>query len=205
MLPGTPGLTLADVTHVLIPGYGRDADATALTSGGVDRCRTALALHRSLNRGLIVCSGYKSPADHTGAPQSIDGCSYQGVPEADLMRAWLVETGADPASIRVERRSVDTVTNLLRSDLWFGDERPVAIVSHRSHLRRILSVIAPRTLRRPYLGVVVPGGPPRENPALLPMSRLITAFLPGGAAAVPEATRRADRLWRAAGLLGRRS
>ena len=45
-----------------------------------------------------------------------------------------------------------------------GDEVH-AIVAQRGHLSRILTVVAPRTLRRGYLGVVVPArGPTRENP-----------------------------------------
>jgi hypothetical protein len=198
VLPGTPGLTLDRVAHVLVPGHGRNHDGSGLTPGGADRCRTALALHLALAvPGLIVCSGHKSPADRKG-----------GLPEADLMRAWLVSAGADPAVLRVERHSVDTVTNLLRSEHegHFGDDRPVAVVAQRAHLRRILSVVAPRTLRRPYLGVVVPGGAPRENPLAAPMSRLITTGLPADApAAIEAATHRAERLWHLAGLLGKRS
>lgn len=197
VLPGTPGLTLDSVAHVLIPGYGRADDATALTPGAVDRCRTGLALHRSLGAGRIVCSGYKSPADHTGTPHVIGGRSYQGVPEADLMRSWLIAAGAGPLSVHAERDSIDTVTNLLRSDRCFGDGRPVAIVSHRFHLRRILQVIAPRTLRRRYLGVVVPGGPGREKPIIKALSRLTTVALPPSPdAAIAAATRRAGLLWR---------
>ncbi|GAA1626580.1 ElyC/SanA/YdcF family protein [Actinoplanes couchii] len=197
VLPGTPGLTLASVAHVLIPGYGRLADATALTLGGTDRCRTGLALHRSLGRGVVVCSGYKSPSDHTGTPRVIDGRSYQGVPEADLMRSWMVGAGADPGLVRAERDSVDTVTNLLRSDTCFGDSRPIAIVSHRGHLRRILSVIAPRTLRRSYLGVVVPGDPLHEKPIISVMSWLTTVGLPPSPdRAIAAATRRSELMWK---------
>lgn len=197
VLPGTPGLTLTDVAHVLIPGYGRIDDATALPPGAIERCGTGLALHRLLDGGRIVCSGYKSPADSTGTPLVIDGRVYQGVPEADLMRSWLLTEGAGPSSVRAERDSVDTVTNLLRSDRCFGDGRPVAIVSHRFHLQRILRVIAPRTLRRPYLGVVVPGGPGREKPIITVLSWLTTVALPPSPdAAITAATRRAGLLWK---------
>lgn len=217
MIAGTPGLSLDQVAHVLVPGHGRNHDASGLTPGGADRCCTALAVHSALSPGgVIVCSGYKSPADRKGAVIHLDlppGSSagravFQGVPEADLMRDWLLAAGADPAVLRVERQSVDTVTNLLRAEHegHFGDDRPVAIVAQRGHLRRILSVVAPRTLRRPYLGVVVPGGAPRESPLAVPMSRLIIAGLPADpAAAITTATRRAERLWQLAGLLGKRS
>ncbi|GGN29472.1 hypothetical protein FHR83_007724 [Actinoplanes campanulatus] len=66
-------------------------------------------------------------------------------------------------------------------------------------------MVAPRTLRRPYLGVVVPGGAP-ENPLARPVSRLIVAGLPREPAlAITIATRRAERLWGLAQRLGRRS
>jgi hypothetical protein len=210
VLPGTPGLTLDQVAHILVPGHGRNHDGSGLTPGGADRCRAALALHSSpaLIRGVIVCSGYKSPADRKGGIFQAAGEIFQGVPEADLMHAWLLSAGADPAALRVERHSVDTVTNLLRAEHegHFGDDRPVAIVAQRGHLRRILTIVAPRTLRRRYLGVVVPGGAPRENPLAAPMSRLITTGLPAGPpAAIATATHRAERLWHLAGLLGKRS
>ncbi|MBO3738458.1 YdcF family protein [Actinoplanes flavus] len=210
VLPGTAGLTLARVTHILVPGHGRDAAGTGLTPGGVDRCRTAADLHRRLGRGLIVCSGYKSPVDGKGDPWTGPGAAgetFRGVPEADLMRDRLVAAGIGDSSIRVERHSVDTVTNLLRAEHegHFGDDRPVAIVAQAGHLRRILAVVAPRTLRRPYLGVVVPGGVP-EHPLARPVSRLICAGLPREPAlAITTATRRAERLWGLARRLGRRS
>ena len=212
MVPGTPGLTLDEVAHVLVPGHGRSPDCSGLTPGGADRCRTAAELHRYLGRGLIICAGYKSPIDSKGAPWTspdAPGETFQGVPEADLMRAWLRTDGIDDAAVRVERHSVDTVTNLLRAEHegHFGDERPVAIVAQRGHLHRILTVVAPRTLRRPFLGVVVPtAGAARENPLARPLSRLISSRLPADpSAAISTATRRAERLWDAAHRLGKRS
>jgi uncharacterized SAM-binding protein YcdF (DUF218 family) len=207
VLPGTAGLTLGDVAHVLVPGHGRDDEATGLTPGGADRCRTAAGLHHSGLPGVIVCAGYKSPIDRKGRPWSASGEVFQGVPEADLMRSWLVDAGIDEAAIRVERHSVDTVTNLLRAEHenHFGDHRPVAIVAQRGHLRRIL-MLAPRLLRRPCLGVVVPAaGSTRENPLAVPVSRLISARLPSDpAAAIKAATRRAQLLWGTAERLGKR-
>jgi hypothetical protein len=212
VLPGTPGLTLDQVAHVLVPGHGRSADGTGLNPGGADRCRIALALHNHLGRGLIVCAGYKSPVDGKGdawtTPEA-PGETFRGVPEADLMRDWLLGAGADPDVIRVERRSIDTVTNLLRAEHegHFGDGRPVAIVAQRGHLGRILSVVAPRTLRRGYLGVVVPAtGPAREHPLAIPVSRAISAFLPADpTASIAIASRRAENFWRTAQRLGKRS
>ncbi|MEV6306857.1 ElyC/SanA/YdcF family protein [Actinoplanes sp. NPDC051861] len=204
VLPGTPGLTLASVAHVLVPGHGRNASASALTPGGEARCRLAASLALP---GVIVCAGYKSPIDHKGTPfAAASGEVFRGVPEADLMRAWLVAAGVPEHVIRVERHSVDTVTNLLRAEYegHFGDNRPVAIIAQRGHLRRILT-LAPRLLRRPFLGVVVPG-PTRENPLATPLSRLISAHLPPDpTAAIQTATHRAERLWRVAELLGKRA
>ncbi|MFC4064063.1 YdcF family protein [Actinoplanes subglobosus] len=206
VMPGTPGLALDQVAHVLVPGHGRNHDASGLNPGGADRCRIALDLHTFLGRGVIVCSGYKSPADRKGVVVHLAGKAFRGVPEADLMHAWLLAAGAAPEALRIERHSVDTVTNLLRSETCFGDDRPIAIVAQRAHLRRILSIVARRVLRRPYLGVVVPGGTPRENPLAGPMSRLIIAGLPADPdAAITTATARAERLWQLAGLLGKRS
>ena len=212
VLAGTPGLTLGAVAHVLVPGHGRDAAGTGLSPGGADRCRMAAALFPTPAGGRIVCTGYKSPVDHRGrawTTPDAPGEVFQGIPEADLMRSWLVAAGIDPAAVRAERHSVDTVTNLLLAEHegHFGDDRPVAIVSHRGHLHRILSVIAPRTLRRPYLGVVVPApDSARENPLAAPVSRLISARLPRDpAAAIAVATRRSELLWGTAERLGRRS
>lgn len=211
MVPGTAGLTLGEVAHVLVPGHGRDLDATGLNPGGIERCRLAAELHGSGLTGRIVCAGYKSPIDGKGRPWTTPeapGESFQGVPEADLMRSWLLAAGVPEAVIRVERHSVDTVTNLLRAEHegHFGDDRPVAIVAQRGHLLRILSVVAPRTLRRPYLGVLVPvPGRARENPLAVPVSRLICGRLPADpAAAIATATRRSGLLWGAARRLGKR-
>jgi hypothetical protein len=70
----------------------------------------------------------------------------------------LVLLGARESDAYAERYSIDSATNFLRSELegWFSDARPVAIVAQRSHLQRMLRLIVPRSLRRPYLGVVVP-------------------------------------------------
>ncbi|BBH66781.1 hypothetical protein ACTI_34660 [Actinoplanes sp. OR16] len=207
ILAGTPGLAFSQVVHVLVPGHGRNADATGLTPGGEARCRVAAGLGLP---GRIVCAGYKSPVDRKGAAWTTadaPGEVFQGVPEADLMRSWLVSAGVAPTSISVERHSIDTVTNLLRAEhgSHFGDDRPVAIVTQRGHLQRILSIVAPRTLRRPYLGVVVPGDIV-ESPLAAPVSRLISARLPSNPqAAITTAERRSTLLWRTAERLGKRT
>jgi len=212
--PGTAGLTLADVAHILIPGRGRDHTGFELNEGGHAGVDVACELYQTVTgtrAGIIVCSGYKSPIDLAGAewsppeaPQEV----FHGMPEADLMRQRLLELSIPRQAIAVERHSIDTVTNLLRSELedHFGDSRPVAIVAQADHLHRILSVIAPRTLRRPYLGVVVPDadvGRRFAPAAATAVSRLILAGLPRSpAAAIAVATSRAGRLWGLARLIG---
>ncbi|GIF11744.1 DUF218 domain-containing protein [Actinoplanes teichomyceticus] len=214
MLPGTRGLTLDQVAHVLVPGRGRDATGLGLTPAAAARVAVAASLYRRIGArgGRIVCSGYKSPADGKGPPWTTPeavGEVFRGRPEADAMRSELVALGIDPDRVRPERRSIDTVTNLIRSEHegHFGDPRPVAIVSQRAHLHRILAVIAPRALRRPYLGVVVPEPVEvGEHPLTAAFSLLIASALPRDPArAISTAHRRASHLWQTAHLLGKRT
>ncbi|NES29974.1 YdcF family protein [Micromonospora terminaliae] len=213
ILAGTPGLTLEDVSHLLVPGRGRAESGSGLTPDGIDRVRTAGQLHRVIasRGGRIVCSGYKSPVDTAGrrwSPPDCPGESFIGIPEADLMRRELLRMGIPAAAVRVERHSIDTVTNFLRSELegHFGDDAPVAIVAQRQHLRRMLSLIAPRTLQRPYLGVVVPE--PKvstASPVVDLVSRLVLLHLPQDPdQAVRVATDRAALIWRIARVAGLR-
>jgi hypothetical protein len=213
VVAGTPGVSLGDVKQVLVPGRGRDEDGFGLTPDGAARVHMAAALRSGpLQDGRIVCSGYRSPVDDKGKPWSspdAPGEVFRGRPEADAMRAELLQLGIPDACIRVERHSVDTVTNLLRSEHegHFDDGGPVVIVAQRGHLLRILRIVAPRTLRRPYLGVVVPEREPMpESPAADMVSRLVSARLPPDPRrAVGIATRRAERIWRLAHALGKRS
>ena len=121
------------------------------------------------------------------------------------MRAELLRLGVPEAYIHAERHSIDTTTNFLRSERegWFGDARPVAIVAQRAHLNRMLRVIAPRTLRRLYIGVVVPETDEcKESPVASLVSASILTCLPEGLQAIDVAERRAGRLWRLAWLAG---
>src|SRR6266498_3411635 len=208
IMPGTRELRVEDVTHIIIPGGGRDKGGDGLSAASHDRVTYAGALYRQLNLGeqcgRIVCSGYKSPADRRGAPWSPEDVpteTFAGIPEADSMRQVLRSLGISDAVIRVERYSIDTVTNFVRAEAEgsFGDDRPVAIVSHRSHLERILQIVAPRTLKRRFLGVAVPEGDHPLIEGRLPRlaSRAIllgvTPYTPG---IVEIADRRAARIWR---------
>jgi hypothetical protein len=124
------------------------------------------------------------------------------MPEADIMRAELIKMGVNDSDVRVERHSIDTAANFLRSESegHFGDARPVAIVAQAAHLRRMLSVIAPRTLRRPYLGVVVPEVvQANESPLVSVVSRVVLTHLPDNAEeAVKVAERRSRLIWKLA-------
>jgi uncharacterized SAM-binding protein YcdF (DUF218 family) len=159
------------------------------------------------NEGRIICSGYKSPADDKGknwSSEDAPGEVFRGIPEADIIRTELMRLGVPETDVYAERHSIDTVTNLLRSERegWFGDARPVAIVAQRSHLQRILRVIAPRTLRRPYLGVVVPEADERAES---PLARLVSVCILTGLPdrrAIDVAERRTRWIWRAVRLAG---
>jgi hypothetical protein len=68
IMEGSPGVRPGDVAHILIPGRGRDATGRGLTSDGEERVDAAAAFLRTMTvlDGVVVCSGYKSPADHAG-------------------------------------------------------------------------------------------------------------------------------------------
>ena len=93
------------------------------------------------------------------------------------MRLALLALGVPDTTIKVERRSIDTVTNFVRVEVegHFGDDRPVAIVAQATHLHRILTVIAPRLLRRDFIGIVVPEPGEPDVDGLLPeiVSRVV--------------------------------
>jgi hypothetical protein len=159
---GSPGVTLDEVSHLMIPGRYRSADGMGLSDLTTQRVDTAADFYRDNNlmgqTGVVVASGYKNPGDHVGEPwRDENGVEYEGVPEAFSMRArFLGHRGLEGADVIVEVRSVDTVTNFTNSQGLFPDERPVGIVAQEAHLERILDIIAPKTMRRPYVGIIVP-------------------------------------------------
>jgi hypothetical protein len=213
VLGGTPGLSLGEVGNIMVPGSGRDAAGDGISRRGRDRVRVAGELYvrcgLAERAGRIVCSGYKSPGDTKGAPWSpgdSPGEVFRGVPEADGMRSVLILMGVAADAISVERHSIDTATNFARCEAegHFAGGSPVAIVAQAAHLRRILDVVAPKTLRRDYLGVVVPETGTGYTEGRLPRlaSRLILRGLHPDAPDLAEVTtRRAEALWRAAGRM----
>lgn len=206
ILEGTPGLRLTEVAHLMVPGRGRDASGRGLSRASLARVEHAATLHHALQPpGKIVCSGYRTPGDHHGgtwSPQA-SGETFTGVPEADSMRRELLIRGIADDTIEVERHSIDTVTNLARveDEGHFGDGAPVAIVAQRSHLDRIIEIIAPRVMRRDFLGVVVPERGYHDVDGSLPRlaSRMVLRGLtPDSADLVSITERRVTQLWRTA-------
>ena len=204
-------VNLQELAHVLVPGRGRDATGTGLTPSGQDRVAVARMLYdvaAGPNNGRVICSGYKSPSDKKGkdwSPADAPDEVFRGIPEADIMRSELIRLGVPETHVYAERHSIDTTTNFLRSERegWFGDARPVAIVAQRAHLNRMLRVVAPRTLRRHYVGVVVPETDEcDESPLASFVSSSILTCLPQDLRAIDIAERRAGWLWRLAWLAG---
>lgn len=212
-MPGTAGLSLRDIHSVLLPGRGRAKGGRALTLQGTARVKlgTMMLADRDLPRlSRVVCSGYKSPADLDGDcwVEEDSQEAFVGIPEADLMRTELLSLGVTADQIYVERHSIDSCTNLLRCEaegLLGKQGKPVGIVAQADHLARILADIAPRVMRRPYLGIVAPsaGRGPRETVSARVASRLILAGLPGDPRRACEiGSVRAARLWSVAMRLG---
>ncbi|HUD10630.1 MAG TPA: ElyC/SanA/YdcF family protein [Candidatus Saccharimonadales bacterium] len=161
-IEGPSGVGVDDVAHLIIPGLYRSSDGTGLHEFSEQRVVTASEFYKGQvlveKSGLIICSGYKNPADQYGEPWwDEDGKEYQGVPEAVGMRHSLIDNHGIPASaIRTEVESIDTVTNFTNSQELLPDDRPVGIVAQEQHLDRIMKIIAPKTMRNDYLGIVVP-------------------------------------------------
>jgi hypothetical protein len=202
---GSPGVTLGEVAHLMIPGRYRSIDGmglSALTAVRVDTAAQSYADNDLASaKGVIVGSGYKNPGDHVGEPWRDElGEEFEGIPEAYSMRFRLLGAwGLSVAQVKVDPHSVDTVTNFTNTQDLYPDERPVGIVAQEQHLDRILDVIAPRTMRRPYIGLVVPelaGQPDKDGlPARLVsrwVARGITPETPN-ASAIAQA--RVQRIW----------
>lgn len=176
IVEGSKGVQPYEAAHVFIPGHGRSPDGMGLNALGLARVDTGAALFARANLlGAFVMSGYKTPRDQNGNPWLPDDADsterpFRGVPEAysmdrrlDAIDARLQERfGRDvPKSRRrIEPRSINTVTNFSETEarqlFGRGDDQPVIIVAQAGHLERILERIAPRILRRPYMGAVVP-------------------------------------------------
>jgi hypothetical protein len=208
IVEGSPGLRADEVVHVFIPGRGRNSTGDGLTTSGANRAELAAKFYieqaLEMRNGVIVPAGYKTPAENNGAPWSPEDNPSEvfiGIPEAELMRRYLIARGIGATTIRAERYSIDTVTNFVYAERggYFPDDRPVAIVAQEEHLDRMLKIIAPRTLRRDYLGVVVPEtGPDKEHDSFLARIFSRSALLgitPETENAVETTTRRVNGMW----------
>lgn len=211
-IEGTPELDLSEVRTIFVPGRGRSADGMNLSQRAIERVDTAAQLYHALDQVTYVAvSGYKTPAENKGElwschdnPQPDE--MYIGVPEAYSARAMLLERGVPDYHIAVEPNSIDSVTNIAycEADATFGPlDEPVAIVAQRQHLNRIMTLIAPKILRHPYMGVIVPETQPDVDPLT---SRLATRLIMTGVAhddpnvVARRAHRNARAVWALASL-----
>jgi hypothetical protein len=151
--------------------------------------------------GVIIGSGYKVPGDHAGKTWRDErGEKFEGIPEAYSMKTRLIGNwGISAVNIKTDPHSVDTVTNFTNTQTLYPDERPVAIVAQERHLERILDIIAPKIMRSPYLGLVVPeltGQPDKDGLSARLVSRWVARGLTPetpNASAIAQA--RVERIW----------
>jgi DUF218 domain len=210
---GSRGLRVEEVAHVFIPGRGRNTTGDGLTDSGIARTDQAADFYIDQDLesrgGVIVPSGYKTPAENHGkpwCPEDSPSEVYIGIPEAELMRRRLLERGIGATAIRADRHPIDTVTNFTSAEAggYFPDGRPVAIVAQEEHLARMLKIIAPRTLRREYLGVVVPETGPKEHDSIFArmFSRVaLLGITPETEDAAEITMRRVQRMWQGVNIL----
>lgn len=208
-MEGAEGIALAGVAHLLVPGRGRDASGHRLTSTAELRVREAARVFKTLRLsdkgGVIVVCGYKSPGDQSGKiDEFMKG--YFGTPEADLMAKRLIQLGIPEMAIRIERDSIDTVTNLVFAECAdsFPDNRPVAIVAQRGHLKRIVQFIAPKVLKRSFIGVIAPDAEVVDRDSVYAglFSRLVLFRVTSESKDYAvKIHRKASRLWRLANVV----
>ena len=189
----------------MIPGRYRSADGIGLSDLTSERVDTAaqffLDNELASGGGVIAVSGYKNPGDHVGEPWRDElGEEFEGIPEAYSMRFRLLgHWGVSGANVKADPHSVDTVTNFTNTQGLYPDERPVGIVAQEQHLDRILDIIAPKTMRRPYVGLVVPelaGQPDKDGlPARLVSRWVVRGITPETPNASEIAEARVQNIW----------
>jgi hypothetical protein len=200
-------LLIEDVAHVLLPGRGRDPSGYDLSEQSRERTIFTAGFYTEQRLadigGIIVASGYKTPSDSNGdlwSPEDSPDEHFLGRPEADSMRLLLIQHGVGHAAIHVERHSIDSVTNFVNSENQghFPDNRPTAIIAQREHLNRMVKLIAPKTLRREFLGIVVPedGEPDHDSFfAALESRAVLLGIQPTTPDIVEKTYRRANHIW----------
>jgi hypothetical protein len=216
---GTPDIELEDVTHLFVPGRGRGEDGAALNECSEAGAAYAATLYEQLGLeavgGMVICSGYKTPSDENGdlwqppqdpeklwtPRQGQNRAEYQGIPEAWLLRKQLVERGVGSCAVRAELNSTDTVSNFTYSEAgeFFSDRRPVGLVAGAAHLQRMMDIIAPRTLDRPYIGLPLPDasrGNSRDGRVHRLSSRYVTYGMhPGDPENAAKGDHRSAQVW----------
>ena len=212
IMEGSPGLRLDEVAHVLLPGRGRNQTGDGLSKIGEQRTDYAADFYidqlLSEINGVIVPTGYKTPRDKAGVlwmPEDSNE-QFRGIPEADCTKARLILRGIGASAIHVERHSIDTVTNFARSEAegHFPDDRPTVIVAQGPQLERIIERIAPRTLRREFMGIVVPEvDEPDPDKAMLKLvsSAELLWYNPDTKNIVKKTTRNSNVVWGIVGAL----
>jgi hypothetical protein len=181
LVPGRQNIALDEVAHVMVPGRNRENAGYALSVEGLARPAEVFQAYPNLadGDGNVVCSGYKSPRDresrlwypgqdeYTVNATEADTVEpvYFGIPEAVMGRHVLLNSGLPADRVKTELNSTTTPANFARAERlgYFSsnpagstDERPVLIIAQAAHLERILDKVAPKTLKREYLGLVVP-------------------------------------------------
>lgn len=211
VVPGTPGLRLTDVAHVMPIGRGRDKSGYGMSYFTAVRVQHAVTVYQVLglaeDDGVFCCSGGATPFDKNGLPEWHAGRMrhYRGRPEATSMIELAHKLGIPEDRLREESDSWDTLTNIIFTERrrLFGDGRPVAIVGHEEPLVRALKV-ARHVSRRDFLGIAVPEGPTRDHDtwaARVATSIMLKGLEPDQADVYDRGCRQSRRVWR---CLGRR-
>lgn len=210
LLSGKDKIYLEDVVHLLVPGRGRAGSGDRLTKVALERVKFAAKLYKELDLqargGMIITSGYKSPADSLGVP-GIFRRGYDGVPEAELLKRQLIKEGMPAEKIRTENDSIDTAMNLTYVEYgsYFPDDNPVGIIAQQSHLNRIIHRIAPHVLRRKYVGIIAPEvAAGKDNDTWLAWFAswfIMRGMKPGSSDAKDTVQKRAAMLWKIARFL----
>lgn len=209
VVPGTPGLRLCQVAHVVPIGRGRDKTGHSINHFTAARVEHAVAVYVELRlaekNGLFCCSGGATPFDKNGQPWShpMRRRLYRGRPEATSMIELARELGIPEGYLREEPDSWDTLTNLIFTEerRLLGDDRPTAIVGHEEHLVRALK-IAQRISTRPFIGIAVPEGQVRDRDtwqARLATNAMLTGLRPDLPNVYDRACRQSRWVWRCLG------
>jgi hypothetical protein len=204
-MPGTPGVMPEDVTQVIVHARGRSEDGMGLSPQTIARVEYAAEFftdHNLLERGgSIICSGYRTPRDHNGRRwvDETTGIVYQGIPEAINSAYMLEDLGIPRPNISVEPDGYDTPRCFVRTNPLLRPDEVAGIVGQPDHLKRMLTQIAPRVMRVPYVGLVVPEGDvpdPDSWIATLHTGYILRGMTPDNPHLQEIIDKRSERAWR---------